>query len=93
MPGYLVGEVPTAPASSITVIPNATLLANNVQSALEEIDKEVTYSATAPTSPNTGDLWVDVSNPLSPIIKAYSGTTWIIAAASGDEPDFTLIGA
>lgn len=93
MPGYLVGEVPSAPASSITVIPNATLLANNVQSALEEIDKEVIYSATAPTSPNTGDLWVDITYPIAPTIKVYDGSGWILVSAAGIPTDFLLIGA
>lgn len=40
MPGYLVGKVPTAPASSISISPTATLIANNVQSGLEELDSE-----------------------------------------------------
>ena len=93
MPGYLVGETPTVPASSITVIPTTTLLSNNVQSALEEVDREVTYSATTPDSPNTGDLWVDITYPLVPTIKVYDGASWILVSATGVPTDFLLIGA
>jgi len=47
MPGYLVGKVPTAPASSISVIPTNTLLSNSVQSALEELDGDKIDSTSA----------------------------------------------
>lgn len=38
-----------------------------------------TASATAPTSPKPGDLWVDISTPALPVLNVWSGTTWVRA--------------
>lgn len=32
--------------------------------------------STAPTSPSAGDLWVDISNPDTPILKVFVNNTW-----------------
>ena len=36
------------------------------------------YSSTAPSNPITGMLWVDSSTPNSPVLKVYTGSSWVL---------------
>jgi len=36
-------------------------------------------SATAPTAPQNGQLWVDITTPTAPVLKVWDGTTWVVA--------------
>jgi len=43
---------------------------------------DVPLQNTAPSSPNTGDLWIDNTDPAKPILKVYDGSAWVIAGSS-----------
>ena len=45
-------------------------------------EKLIPYSNTAPTSPSTGDLWVDSTIPT---VKAYNGSAWIALGSVADD--------
>lgn len=47
-------------------------------------NKTITQSSTAPSSPRTGDLWIDITIPLSPTTYSWSGTAWVAIAADSD---------
>lgn len=52
--------------------------------ALEELQQNaahVTFGATAPTSPDVNDLWVDTSGTPVLVLKAWDGTQWITVGA------------
>jgi hypothetical protein len=57
----------------------------------------VRYSATSPTNASQGTLWIDTTDPESPIMKVYDGTTWLeISGAGGGgglKTKFLLMGA
>jgi hypothetical protein len=36
-------------------------------------------SATAPTAPQNGQLWVDISTPTAPVLKVWDGSNWVVA--------------
>jgi hypothetical protein len=36
-------------------------------------------SATAPTAPQNGQLWVDVTTPTAPVLKVWDGSNWVVA--------------
>jgi len=52
----------------------------------------ITIAATAPTSPNSGALWLDTSVTPNEL-KFYNGTVWISTAAEQSIPTFTTSNA
>lgn len=51
---------------------------------------DIPLQNTAPSSPITGDVWIDNTDITKPIIKVYDGSSWLIAGASV-EADFDQI--
>ena len=49
------------------------------------------YSTSTPASPIAGSVWVDSTNPASPLLKVYNGSTWVSVSGgdSGLHPFFT----
>jgi hypothetical protein len=45
-------------------------------------EKLIPYSSSAPSSPATGDLWVDSTIPT---VKAYNGSTWVALGSVADD--------
>jgi hypothetical protein len=45
----------------------------------------VKYGSSEPSSPATGTLWIDTTDPLSPVTKVYNGSTWIEVGGGGSE--------
>jgi len=45
-------------------------------------EKEIPLQSTAPTSPDSSDLWIDSTDPIKPILKVYDGSSWVIAGSS-----------
>ena len=41
------------------------------------------YSSSTPSSPIAGSVWVDSTNPASPLLKVYNGSTWV-SVSGGD---------
>jgi hypothetical protein len=37
--------------------------------------------AVAPTLPGAGQLWLDTTLPLAPVLKAWTGTSWVVPGA------------
>lgn len=54
----------------------------STSSAATLYEKLIPYSNTAPTSPSTGDLWVDSTIPT---VKAYNGSAWIALGSVADD--------
>lgn len=76
-----------APATD-SIYNHLLTLQNNINALLAK----VSYSATSPTSPETGRLWVkSTTNEM----YVYSGSTWILVSAggSGSSDSFFLMGA
>lgn len=55
----------------------------SLQTQINAKEKSIPYQASAPTSPEVSDLWVDSSGSV-PIIKVYNGTSWISLASPAD---------
>lgn len=56
----------------------ATTVANSIASK----QKLIPLQNSSPSSPTTGDLWVDNTDPAKPVLKVYNGTSWITAGSS-----------
>jgi hypothetical protein len=66
-------------------------------SASANFERDIVYSSSTPTSPLVGQLWVDTTTALTPILKVYNGTEWIIMSGAGGggglKTHFLLMGA
>ena len=66
-------------------------------SASANFERDIVYSSSAPASPLLGQLWVDTTTALTPILKVYNGTEWIIMSGAGGggglKTHFLLMGA
>ena len=75
-------------SSSTNFLPN---------SASPKFEPNITYSSSAPSSPVSGTLWVDDTDPLAPVLKVYNGSTWITMSGAGGggglKTHFLLMGA
>ena len=54
-------------------------------SASTQYEKLIPYSSSAPSSPATGDLWVD-SSTSPPALKTYNGSLWVQLGSAVDDP-------
>lgn len=72
------GEIPQAKIANLT--------------ALTENRGRIYVSATAPTSPNAGDLWVDTASSPN-VLKFYNGTGWLLTSPDTGIPAFTVSNA
>lgn len=52
--------------------------------------QHVPYQSTPPSPAIQGDLWVDNTVPTAPILKAYSGSSWIATATSVNDRDIII---
>ena len=68
--------LPGQPVNTDMGAPAAATGGNKIQGA------DLTVSATAPTTPNNGDTWVDISTAGNPLIKVYDAgsTNWVVVA-------------
>ena len=65
-------------------------------SASANFERDIVYSSSTPSSPLVGQLWVDTTTPLTPILKVYNGNEWIIMSGAGGgglKTHFLLMGA
>ena len=53
-------------------------------SASTQYEKLIPYSTSTPTSPVTGDMWLD-SNSTPPALKVYDGSNWVQLGAAVDD--------
>jgi hypothetical protein len=53
-----------------------TRSASSVEGRLKDLDAAFTVSATAPSSPQTGDRWIDTSGT-SPMLNYWDGAAWV----------------
>jgi len=49
-----------------------------------------TFSTSAPSSPSTGDLWVDTTDT-PPVLKSYNGTAWVAVGSAGSSTSAPVI--
>ena len=50
----------------------------------------VKISTTPPVTPTVGDVWVDISNPLTPQVKVFKqGNAWVVMATGQSLPKAT----
>ena len=54
-------------------------------SASNQYEKLIPYSSSTPSSPTTGDLWVD-SSTSPPALKTYNGSLWVQLGSAVDDP-------
>jgi hypothetical protein len=65
-----------------------------VQIGSQPVAATVKIQSTQPTSPQTGDAWLDNTVVLAPILKVYNGSSWIALGSSSDSCDeFFLMGS
>jgi len=60
-------------------------------SASTQYEKLIPYSTSTPTSPVTGDMWLD-SNSTPPALKVYDGSSWIQLGAAVDDSQAIIAG-
>jgi hypothetical protein len=65
----------------------ATTVTNSIASKQDSIPLQ----NSAPSTPSTGDLWVDNTDPLKPILKVYNGSLWVTAGSSITADDDQII--
>jgi hypothetical protein len=87
MPGY--ARPPALSATGITVTPAGNLTSTNVQSAIIELDSDLTavdnelvYSSASPAGAAEGTLWIN-SNDATTYVNSASGWTLISGGSSG----------
>ena len=51
---------------------------------------ENTFSTSAPSSPSTGDLWVDTTDT-PPVLKSYNGSAWVAVGSAGSSTSAPVI--
>lgn len=56
----------------------------SLQTQINAKEKSIPYQASAPTSPEVSDLWVDSSGTI-PILKVYNGTSWVSLVSPADD--------
>jgi hypothetical protein len=60
-------------------------------SASTQYEKLIPYSTSTPTSPVTGDMWLD-SNSTPPALKVYDGSNWVQLGAAVDDSQAIIAG-
>ena len=60
-------------------------------SASTQYEKLIPYSTSTPTSPTTGDMWLD-SNSTPPALKVYDGSNWVQLGAAVDDSQAIVAG-
>jgi hypothetical protein len=60
-------------------------------SASTTYEKLIPYSTSTPSSPVTGDMWVD-SNTVPPALKVYDGSNWVQLGAAVDDSQAIIAG-
>lgn len=85
MPGY--ARQPQYFAQAVTVVPTGTIVSTNVQSAIAELDSDITrvdneyvYSSASPIGAAVGTLWID-SDDFKTYVNSASG--WQPAGGAG----------
>ena len=58
--------------------------AGTVTTSLSGKQKTIPFQSSAPSSPSTGDIWMDSTNIIKPVTKVYNGSTWIIASGQAE---------
>ncbi len=49
----------------------------------KESTELIKYGSVQPSTPETGTIWIDTTDPTAPIIKAYNGTSWLEISSAG----------
>jgi hypothetical protein len=98
--GQINNLIDSAPAALNTLNELAAALDDNADildlyltqsSASTQYEKLIPYSTSTPTSPSTGDMWVD-SNSVPPALKVYNGSSWIQLGAAVDDSQAIIAG-
>jgi hypothetical protein len=63
----------------------------NTSQSDSRYEKLIPYSTSTPTSPVTGDMWLD-SNSTPPALKVYNGSSWIQLGAAVDDSQAIISG-
>jgi len=66
---------------------------NLADKALVNFERDITYSSSAPQSPITGQLWVDTTNAVTHLLKAYNGNEWIDVGSTAEGGFNSFFGA
>jgi hypothetical protein len=91
--GQINNLIDSAPAALNTLNELAAALDDNADildlyltqsSASTQYEKLIPYSTSTPTSPVTGDMWLD-SNSTPPALKVYDGSNWVQLGAAVDD--------
>ena len=61
-------------------------------SASTQYEKLIPYSSSTPSSPSTGDLWVD-SSTTPPALKTYNGSSWVQLGSAVDDAQAIIAGS
>ena len=70
---------------------NASATYLSQSSASTTYEKLIPYSTSTPTSPVTGDMWLD-SNSTPPALKVYTGSAWVQLGAAVDDSQAIISG-
>ena len=70
---------------------NASSIYLTQSSASTTYEKLIPYSSSTPSSPVTGDMWVD-STTTPPALKVYNGSSWVQLGAAVDDSQAIIAG-
>ena len=63
---------------------------NELNQILTSLNSKVLAQASSPSSPTTGDTWIDTSAS-PPQVKVYTGSAWTVASSGGTFPKTVLL--
>jgi hypothetical protein len=85
------GTVTTALSNKLNIDTASATYLTQV-SASTQYEKLIPYSSSTPSSPNTGDLWVD-SSTTPPALKTYNGSSWVQLGSAVDDAQAIIAGS
>lgn len=78
-------------SSFATTVTNSLASKLDVSTASATYQEMIPYSSSTPSSPTTGDLWVD-SSTSPPALKTYNGSSWVQLGSAVDDTQAVISG-
>jgi hypothetical protein len=64
------------------IIPSLIVVSSQ---AYLQFEQDISFSSSAPLTASVGTLWTDTTDPATPVLKVYNGSTWIVMSGAGGD--------